>query len=219
MSHLQVLKIVLTHALSQCKRHAFSATAVLLLCVVGTSLQAKADTAYGAGTYGACTFSTCGISLTSSGTVNVNVIPGVSTTCTVQSDSVAVTTDSSTGYTLTFQDNAGSSTMSGSNGGSITPVSGTNVAPVTLSANKWGYRVDGAGGFGAGPTSTSSNGGIPSVTFAAVPNSGASPDTLVSSGSAADPAVTTLVWYGLCANTTIPNGTYSSGVTYTGVVN
>jgi len=147
------------------------------------------------------------------------VIPGASTTCTVQSDSVAVTTDSSTGYTLTLNDNDTSNQMPGSNGGTIDALSGTNASPALFSVNKWGYRVDDNGGFGSGPTAASSNSGLPSATFAAVPLSSATPDTIATSVAPADPALTTSVWYGLCASASTLNGSYSDSVLYTAVVN
>jgi hypothetical protein len=201
------------------KRRTVLGSAIALLLLVAVPVYVRADDSYSNGTYSACQYNACGISLTSSGTVDLSVIPGASTTCTVQSDSVAVTTDSSTGYTLTLNDGDTSNQMPGSNGGAINAVSGTNAAPATLGANTWGYRVDGNGGFGAGPTSASSNGSVPAGAFAAVPLSSAAPDTIATSSVAADPAVTTPVWYGLCANAAVPNGNYSDSVVYTAVVN
>jgi hypothetical protein len=201
------------------RRFSCTTSFLLLFCAVAVpSLTVHAST-YSSGTYSSCQYNTCGISLTSNGTVSVNVLPTSSGSCTIQSDSVAVMTDSSTGYTLTLNDTDTSNQMSGSNGGIINPGSGTNASPAVLTANTWGYRVDSNGGFGAGPTTAASNVGIPSSTFAAVPLSSATPDTIASSTVAADPAVTTPVWYGLCADTTIPSGTYSDNVTYTAVVN
>jgi hypothetical protein len=191
-----------------------------LLLVFSAVLPTYASNgAYSDGAYGACTYNSCGISLTSNGTVNLNVIPGAGTTCTTQSDSVAVTTDSSTGYTLSLNNSAANSNLLGSGAMTIPTSSGTQSSPAALSADTWGYRVDGIGGFGAGPTSASSNTGTSATTFAAIPTSAVTGDTLVNSGSPADPAVTATVWYGICADAAIPANTYSSSVVYTAVVN
>jgi hypothetical protein len=188
---------------------------ILALPAVGFA----ANDAYGDGAYGACTYNTCGITLTSNGTVNINVIVGATTTCTTQSDSVGVTTDSSTGYTLSLNDSTTTSSLLGSGANTVISSSSSQSSPASLSTNTWGYRVDGVGGFGAGPTSASSNVAPSATTFAGIPISSAGGDTLAASSGAADPAVSTTVWYGICVNTTKPADTYSSTVVYTAVVN
>jgi len=190
----------------------------LLLPAVVSFRALAANGAYGDGSYGSCTYNSCGISLSSNGTVNVNVIPGASTTCTVQSDSVGVTTDSSTGYTLTATTSTSSNSLA-SGGNTIPATGGTAGSPAALTANTWGYRVDGLGSFGAGPTSAVSNTGVPVVSFAAIPTSVQTPATLATSSSPADPAVTTTVWYGVCVNSAKVAGTYTNSVVYTAVVN
>lgn len=189
-----------------------------LLLLLGVGGQYGMALSYGSGTFGTCSYGSCAITLTSSGTVNINVAPSIGTTCTVQSDAVGVTTDASTGYTLTFKDNDTTNSMDGSST-SIPSIGGTQASPVALTANTWGYRVDGIGGFGAGPTSAGSNIAPPSGAFAAVPLSTQSADTLATSSSAADPTVTTSVWYGLCVNASVPSGTYSDSVVYTALTN
>jgi len=103
--------------------------------------------------------------------------------------------------------------------GSIAAASGTAASPVTLGMNKWGYRVDSLAGFGAGPTSSQNNGSVPSVSFAGVPASNQSPTQVASTSGPANPAATTTVWYGLCADSSVPSGGYSVTVTYTAVTN
>lgn len=174
-------------------------------------------TNYGAGSYGSCQYESCSISLASNTSVSVNVTPtGTSTTCSVSSDTVGVSTGSSTGYTLSFKNVAASSQMTGNHGGVINPIGST---PTSLTANTWGYRVDGLGTFGSGPTTSHTNSSIPTVTFAAVPASGSSAATLRTVATSITSPDATTVWYGLCANTSIPAGTYSSDVIYTAVVN
>jgi hypothetical protein len=176
---------------------------------------------YGDGTYGTCTYNTCGISIATNGTVNVNITPsGTSTTCSTQSDSVIVTTYSSTGYTLTLANSSTNTNLvGGTYGGTIPAVSGTLSSPVVLTANTWGYRVDGVGGFGSGPTSAGNNTAPLSLPFAKVQPSSGTPDTIATTSSAAGSGQTTIVWYGVCANASTEADTYTSSVTYTAVVN
>lgn len=154
--------------------------------------------------------------LTSNGTVNINVIPTGSGVQTIASDTVTVSTNDAAGYTLQLGETGASSALvSGSN--TIAAVAGTQAAPIAETANSWGYRVDGVGGFGAGPTSAVSNAAIGSATFAAVPAT-ASPNTLKTTATTASNDTTT-VWYGIAANTTAASGTYTNSVTYTAVAN
>lgn len=173
---------------------------------------------YGSGTYGSCQFNTCSLTISSNGTVNVNVTPTSGGACTIQSDTVGVTTDDSSGFNLTLQSSGvGSSLKYGTN--LIAPTTGTQSSPIALTANRWGYRVDGVGGFGSGPTTAQSNISIPSTTFAAVPTTLGSADTLANTSAPANPTVNTTVWYGVCADTTVKSGTYTLVVNYTAVTN
>jgi len=173
---------------------------------------------YGSGDYGNCDYGSCTITLTSGGTTTVNVVPTPTGKCTVQSDTASVLTDNTTGYSLSMTTSTTNNAMTGSSG-SINASSGTAASPVTLAMNTWGYRVDGLSGFGAGPTTSQNSGSIPSTTFAGVPPSNLAGTQVASSASAANPAVDTTVWYGVCANSAVPSGTYSVTVTYTAVTN
>jgi hypothetical protein len=154
--------------------------------------------------------------LTTSGTVNDNVVPSGSGAQTINSDTVTVSTSDVSGYTLTLQETSASTSLV-SGGNSIPHSTGTQSSPTTMAANTWGYRVDSLGGFGSGPTSSTSSTAIGSLTFAGVPASG-SPNTLkTTSGTATND--TTLVWYGVAANTSTPSGTYTNSVTYTATAN
>jgi hypothetical protein len=173
---------------------------------------------YGGGTYGSCVYNACSITISSSGSVALNITPSPSGACTIQSDTVSVFTQISTGYTLSLLN---SSTVTSLSDGSATINSTTahQASPTALSANQWGYRVDGIGGFGAGPTSAQSNTSLNAIKFAQVPPSNGTADTLATTSVAADPAVNTTVWYGVCANTSVSSGAYSAQVTYTAVTN
>ena len=193
---------------------------LVVLFGLGTQLAQADSSTYGMGTYGSCAYNTCGISLTSSSSVNLNVTPISGTKCTVDKDSVAVLTDSSSGYTLQVTDGDSANQLVGAGTGTtISAVGGSAASPAVLAAGKWGYRVDGTSGFGNGPTGAQSNGAIPPVTFAALPLSTDTPDIIASSVGPADPAVTTTVWYGVCADSSQKSDTYSDNVTYTAIVN
>jgi hypothetical protein len=153
---------------------------------------------------------------TTSGTVSLNATPTGSGVQSTASDTVTVSTNNSSGYTLSVAEtNASSSLVSGSN--SIAATSGTFASPTALTANKWGYRVDSLGSFGNGPTSAISNAAIGSLTYAAVPAT-ASPQVLKTTATTATNNTTT-VWYSLAVNTSVPSGTYTNSVTYTAVTN
>jgi hypothetical protein len=183
----------------------------------------SADVPYGSGLYGACPYNngSCSITVSTNGTVNLNVSPVTGGSCTVQSDSVSVLTDNINGYTLTVTTSTTNTNLvNGSN--NIAASSSTFASPGALSTGKWGYRVDSLGSFGSGPTTAQSNvspASISSLTFAGMPASNLTPVQLANTSSIADPAQTTTVWYGVCASTSQPNGTYSTQVTYTGVIN
>jgi len=173
---------------------------------------------YGSGTYGACSYSSCSISISSASVVTLNVTPSASGSCTIQQDIVSVSTDNSSGYSLTLA-NASTNTALLNGAATIGSTAASQAGPATLTVNHWGYRVDGVGGFGPGPTTAQSNASIGTSLFAGVPASNASADTLANTSSAANPAATTNVWYGVCANTGIASGTYTTQITYTAVTN
>jgi len=153
---------------------------------------------------------------TSSGTVAVNVSPTAGGVQTIANDVITVSTNNAAGYNLTINETTGSSALV-SGGNSIPASAGTFASPIAQAVNTWGYRIDGAGGFGPGPTSAASNTAISAVTFAAVPAT-ASPQTIKSTSSTATND-TTNVWYGVAVNTATPSGSYTNSVTYTAVAN
>jgi hypothetical protein len=153
---------------------------------------------------------------TTSGTVNVNVTPTGAGAQTIANDVATVSTNDASGYTLQLAETGASSNMvSGSN--TLPATSGTFASPAALTANSWGYRVDGAGGFGAGPTTSASNTAIGAIKFAAVPAT-ASPATLKTTAGTAS-SDTTNIWYSVAANTSQASGTYTNSVTYTATAN
>lgn len=156
------------------------------------------------------------ISVTTSTPVAISLTPTAGGVVSSSSDTVSVSTNNTAGYTLTLEDNDATTTLvSGAN--SIAAHSGTQASPTTLANNTWGYRVDGVGGFGAGPTSAETNNGSSSTIWAGVPATG-SPNTLKTTSSTASNDTTT-VWYGVKVTSSQPNGTYTDTVTYTATTN
>lgn len=155
--------------------------------------------------------------LSSSGTVNIDATPTGAGVQTIASDTVTVSTNATSGYTLKLGETGASTDLeSGSN--TIPATDGSFAVPAALTANSWGYRVDGVGNFGAGgPTEAASNQPIGSTTFAAVPVT-ATPDTLKTTAATATNDTTT-VWYGIAVDTSAASGTYTNSVTYTATVN
>lgn len=152
------------------------------------------------------------ISMTTSSAVALAVTPVSGGSATSASDAVSVSTNNALGYTLTLADSDATTTLV-NGGNTIAAGAGTFAAPVTLANNTWGYRVDGVGAFGAGPTSVQTNQANLSGLWTGVPATG-SAHTLKSTSSTATNDITT-VWYGVKADTTNPNGVYSDQVTYT----
>ncbi len=156
------------------------------------------------------------ISMTTSSTVNLAITPTSAGAMTSASDTVSVTTNNATGYALSLADaDANTNLVNGAN--TIAAHTGTQAVPTTLATNSWGYRVDGVGGFGAGPTSAESNVANTAYTWAGMPATG-SPNTLKTTSTTASSDPTT-VWYGAKVSTAKPAGTYTDVVTYTAVTN
>ena len=176
---------------------------------------------YNQGTYGTCTYNSCYISITSASNISVSLTPNTGGSCSVDKNDVSVLTDSSTGYNLSMSVNSVTGALSNGTGGNINPSSGTFSSPQSLGINQWGYRIDGAGGFGSGPTSVIANQNYPiSNTFAAPPyGSSPVPVTVASNSVAADPAITTSIWYGVCGDTSLSSGLYTGTVLYSATTN
>jgi hypothetical protein len=157
------------------------------------------------------------ISMTTSGTVSISVTPTSSGAMSSASDTVSVSTNNTAGYALTLSDsNTNTDLVKGSD--TITADAGTQASPSnTLTNNRWGYRVDSVGGFGAGPTSAETNVSSSAYKWAGVPSS-AAPNTLKSTATTAS-GDTTTVWYGVKSDSTKPNGIYTDTVTYTATTN
>lgn len=161
--------------------------------------------------------STISLVNTGTSTVTIGVSPTASAAMSSASDEVSVSTNSTTGYTLKLG-NGDTNLNLVSGGNNITPDAGTFASPsATLSTNAWGYRVDGAGTFGAGPTSAETNVTSSTYKWAGVPTA-ASPDTIKATAVTASSDLTKF-WYGVKVDNTKPTGVYTDTVTYTATVN
>jgi hypothetical protein len=156
------------------------------------------------------------ISMTTSGTVALAVTPTSSGTASSASDAVSVSTNDALGYNLSLATSTATTTLT-NGGNTIAGSAGTFAAPAALATNTWGYRVDGAGTFGAGPTSAQTNAASLTGTWAAVPASG-SPQQLKTTSATANNDITT-VWYGVKTDLSKASGVYSNTVTYTATGN
>lgn len=177
-------------------------------------IRTNAATSSGSTTINATVAAT--ISISTSTTVGLSLVPTNGGVVTSAGDTVTINTNSSTGYTLTMTD-ANAVTSLASGGNTIPAHTGTQASPTALAANTWGYRVVNVGGFGATAYSAETNNGSSTSTWAGVPALG-SPNTLKATAVTASNDVTT-VWYGVRATTAKPSGIYTGVVTYTAVTN
>jgi hypothetical protein len=156
------------------------------------------------------------ISIASGTTVAIAITPTGAGAASSASDTVTVSTNNTLGYNLSLADSdTNTNLVNGAN--NIGAHAGTFGAPSTLANNSWGYRVDGAGTFGAGPSGAQTNATNLTGTWAGVPSS-AAPQQLKTTATTATNDTTT-VWYGVKSDTTKPSGVYSDQVTYTAVTN
>jgi hypothetical protein len=173
---------------------------------------------YNSGTYGACEYNSCSITISSLGSVALNITPTSAGSCTTQNDNVTVTTYDDNGYTLTLADPTSNTNLT--NGAATIPTTtGTFAVPIALAANKWGYRVDGQGGFGAGPTTAQNNVALNATKYAGLQPGNLSADTIRTTAVAAGSGSVTPVWYSVCANLSVVPGSYTNTVTYTAIAN
>ena len=187
-----------------------AALAVLALPVATVSAAQDTSTSVINGIIGSS------ITVSSAGPVNINVTPTSGAVQSSAADTVTVNTNNSTGYNLSLQMNSATRTLAkGSD--TIAAHTGTPASPTALADNSWGFRVDGLGTFGAGPTTAQNNLATSATTWAGVPAQ--SSPTVIKTTSAPATADTTQVWYAMRADTSKPSGTYTNTVLYTAITN
>ena len=172
---------------------------------------------YNDGVYGSCQYGSCSISLATSTTVSLPITPSPAGACTTASDTVSVSTSSSTGYSLYLSDADNETALVKSGPDKLMASSGTRSTPVAMTANTWGYRID-SDNFGAGPTSAVNSQPISPALYAGIQPS-TNPVVLISPNTLQPAPSNTSVWYSACADSSSAAGNYSGVVQYTAVVN
>ena len=156
------------------------------------------------------------ISLLNTGTVNLPVTPVSGGAQTTASDTVLVSTNNTSGYTLSLKDSDATTALT-KDSDTIPASSNTYASPAVLANNTWGYRVDDSaiGGFGAGPTTASTDQTTNAALFSGIHTT----DDTIKSTTTTTAGDTIYVWYSVKADTSNPNGTYTDTVTYTATTN
>lgn len=166
-----------------------------------------------------------GISITTSGTVTLNITPTGAGSYTSAADTVTVGTNSTAGYTLKLNDNDAEAalvhTVQTTN--KLTAVSGTIAVPAALAVNQFGFRLNDSGattGFGTGYGAAETNqASLGSDKWAAIPLASDSTTNTIRVTSAANASDAVSVYYGASADFSKPQGTYSDSVLYTATAN
>lgn len=154
------------------------------------------------------------ITVSTPGTVTINVTPTSGGVVSSASDTVTVSTNRTTGYNLKLADSDATTTLT-SGGNTIAAHAGTQAAPTALANNTWGWAVAGAP-FDAS-YSAESNNASSATKWAGMPATG-SPATIKTTGATAS-GDTTTVWYAVKATSAQAGGTYTDTVTYTATTN
>ena len=139
--------------------------------------------------------------------MNLAVTPTPDGTLTSDELAIQVSTDNTTGYTLTLAlAGTESSLYDPASGGEIQSTTATMGDPTTLAVNTWGWY----------PNSSANNTGN---LFAALPNS-SNPYTLKKTSSATSGSGdTTTISFGVNVDTTLPAGSYTNAIVISAVTN
>lgn len=151
------------------------------------------------------------ITIGTSTTVTLNIIPVTGGSQTSAKDTVTISTNNAAGYDVTLADSDATTNLV-NGGNNITTAATTPSTAAALSNNTWGWHVDGLSSFGSGGA-VESNVTTSSIKYAGMPSS-SSPFNIKTSSTTAS-ADTVEVWYAAKVDTSKPNGTYSDIVTYT----
>ena len=156
------------------------------------------------------------ITLSAPTSVDIAVTPAGGTKMSSKSANVLVATNAATGYKLSLSTQSTNRNLT--NGSqTITPIAGTQTAPVALSGSAWGYRVNGIGNFGS-TTTVENNVASSAYTWAGIPDH-AAPHVIRTTTVANPTAETTTVWYGVSVAGLQQSGIYTATVTYTAINN
>jgi hypothetical protein len=150
---------------------------------------------------------------------------------TINKDTVSISTNNATGYTLKLIDSDTSNALCVTPGGACTGIpstAATSAAPAIMSsANQWGYHIDDGTTLWCSTATLCASGlGLPSTSaatsatlkFAKVPLSSGTADTIKTTATTAS-SDTTPVYYAVNVDPTQASGTYKDDVVYTATVN
>jgi hypothetical protein len=162
------------------------------------------------------------ISLTTSGTVTLNIAPVAGGAQTTASDTVTVTTNQANGYNLNLKDFDATLTLA--NGGDNIAASTNNTwgSAAALANNTWGFAVaSGTAGLTAASGFDASYSALTDQTSDSAVFMGiqATDELLRTTSAPAGSGEVTTVWYSAKADTTRPIGTYTNTVVYTATTN
>ena len=198
---------------------ASTSTAVTISFLTPTTytFRVAAVNAIGTGAYSAtATGQIRYITLSAPTSVDIAVTPAGGTKMSSKSANVLVATNAATGYKLSLSTQSTNRNLT--NGSqTITPIAGTQTAPVALSGSAWGYRVNGIGNFGS-TTTVENNVASSAYTWAGIPDH-AAPHVIRTTTVANPTAETTTVWYGVSVAGLQQSGIYTATVTYTAINN
>ena len=198
---------------------ASTSTAVTISFLTPTTytFRVAAVNAIGTGAYSAtATGRIRYITLSAPTSVDIAVTPAGGTKMSSKSANVLVATNAATGYKLSLSTQSTNRNLT--NGSqTITPIAGTQTAPVALSGSAWGYRVNGIGNFGS-TTTVENNVASSAYTWAGIPDH-AAPHVIRTTTVANPTAETTTVWYGVSVAGLQQSGIYTATVTYTAINN
>jgi hypothetical protein len=164
-------------------------------------------------------------------TTSIDVSSASGVKQSINKDTVSVSTNNATGYTLKLADADTSNDMCVTPGGGCTGIpstSATSTTPAFMSAaNQWGYHIDnGTTTWCSTAVNCASLLTLPSTStaasatlkFAKVPLSSGTADTLKTTATTAS-GDTTPVYYAINVDPTQASGTYKDDVVYTATVN
>ena len=148
------------------------------------------------------------LAITAPDKLDLNLTPSSSGTLATSDATVNVSTNNSTGYTLSMSTTTDNTALTHTNGtNSINSTSSPVSSPTALSSNTWGWY----------PSSLATNPGGSNYQFAAIPSlSSAYPLKSTDAMSTNDE---TTVSFGVMADTSIPAGSYSNTITFTTIAN
>lgn len=147
------------------------------------------------------------ISMTTSGTVNLNVTPTSGGAQVTGTDSVNVITNNSAGYKLSLNSSDATTALTNASADTIAAATAVPATPAALAVNTWGWRVDGVAGFGT--TGTDTWAGVTTTAY----------DIKTTTTETAGTGEATSVQYAVKVDLSKPSGTYTDVVTYTAVTN